>query len=385
MNLPKRYVPKKLTDKDKKKQQHEIKKSRRSYKKGKYYTRKKVKSFKSKESAHVIKAKKIYNIKNISASRNLAKKTGCSISALKQIVKKGQGAYYSSGSRPNQTGHSWGRARLASTITGGKASAVDYKILELGCKHNSKALKLAKRAKKTHGHGTRRVPKHKGGKRKKKTTHKKRNKRKSKKSNDGRSSQYEHPAKRHKFDNTSEDIQLENDNTFNEETRVSILNGDHQHDTGTVFSILENGRYEVYLDNFGGEVLFTQDQLEILHDGGRRRKKRSKTKKLRSTKMKEGIVRFKVGPGDKKYTAYIENKKTKKVRVLHFGHKDYEQYKDRTNLGLYSSRNHGNKKRQENYYNRHSGEKNRRKAIEKEKKQSNGYYTPKILSHIYLW
>jgi hypothetical protein len=377
MNLPKRYVPKKLTDKDKKKQQHEIKKSRRSYKKGKYYTRKKVKSFKSKESAHVIKAKKIYNIKNISASRNLAKKTGCSISALKQIVKKGQGAYYSSGSRPNQTGHSWGRARLASTITGGKAAAVDYKILEAGCKHNSKALKLAKRAKKGHGHGTRRVPKHKGGKRGKK--------RKSKKGYTGGSSQYEHPAKRHKFDNTSEDVQLENDNTFNEETRVSILNGRHQDDTGTVFSILEDGRYEVYLDNFGGEVLFTQDQLEILHDGGRRRKKRRKTKKLRSIKMKEGIVRFKVGPGDKKYTAYVENKKTKKVRVLHFGHKDYEQYKDRTNLGLYSSRNHGNKKRQENYYNRHSGEKNRRKAIEKEKKQSKGYYTPKILSHIYLW
>ena len=46
-----------------------------------------------------------------------------------EIVKKGQGAYYSSGSRPNQTGHSWGRARLASSITGGKASAVDYKIL----------------------------------------------------------------------------------------------------------------------------------------------------------------------------------------------------------------------------------------------------------------
>ena len=152
-------------------------------------------------------------------------------------------------------------------------AAVDYKILELGCKHNSRSIKvMAKRAKKTHGHGTRRVPKHKGGKRVKK--------RKSKKSYAGGSSQYEHPAKRHKFDKTSDDVPLENVNTFNEETRVSILNGRHQHDTGTVFSILEDGRYEVYLDNFGGEVLFTQDQLEILHDGGRRRKKRRKNKKV---------------------------------------------------------------------------------------------------------
>ena len=33
-------------------------------------------------------------------------KTKCSLKGLKQIVKKGQGAYYSSGSRPSQTGHS---------------------------------------------------------------------------------------------------------------------------------------------------------------------------------------------------------------------------------------------------------------------------------------
>ena len=58
MNLPKRYVPKKLTDKDKKKQQHEIKKSRRSYKKSKYYTRKKVKSFKIKGVSTCNKSKK---------------------------------------------------------------------------------------------------------------------------------------------------------------------------------------------------------------------------------------------------------------------------------------------------------------------------------------
>ena len=151
-NVPQKYVPKKLSKKDKKQQRKELKKSRRAYKKGKYHTRKKVKSFKSKVSPHIIKARKMYKLENISANKQLAKKTKCSISGLRQIVKKGQGAYYSSGSRPNQTGHSWGRARLASAITGGKAAAVDYHILEKTCKKGSKALKLAKRVK---GTGTR--------------------------------------------------------------------------------------------------------------------------------------------------------------------------------------------------------------------------------------
>jgi hypothetical protein len=158
-NVPIKYLPKRLTRKDKKKYSSELKKSRKAYKKGKYVTRKKVKSFKSKPSNYVVAAKKIYDVETISANPVLASKTGCSVAALSKIVKKGQGAYYSSGSRPNQTGHSWGRARLASAITGGKAAAVDYTILEKGCKPNSKALRLAKQARKKHGYGTRRVPK----------------------------------------------------------------------------------------------------------------------------------------------------------------------------------------------------------------------------------
>ena len=74
----------------------------------------------------------------------LSKQTGCSLKGLKQIYKKGQGAYYSSGSRPNQTADSWAYARVASSITGGKSSKVDYHILEKTCKKGSKALKLAK-------------------------------------------------------------------------------------------------------------------------------------------------------------------------------------------------------------------------------------------------
>ena len=157
--VPIKYVPKRLTRKDKKKARRELKKSRKAYKKGKYYTRKKVKSFKSKKSNHVINAMKIYGVKSVSASPKLAKKSGCSVTGLKKLVSKGAGAYYSSGSRPNQTAISWGRARMASAITGGKAAAVDFKILEKYCKPSSKALKLAKQAKKKHGFGTRKVRK----------------------------------------------------------------------------------------------------------------------------------------------------------------------------------------------------------------------------------
>lgn len=144
--IPKRYIPEHLSKKDKKTLRKQLKKSRKEYTKKKYHLRKNVKSFKSKISPHIVKAKKIYKISNIKPSTKLANATKCSISSLRQIVKKGKGAYYSSGSRPNQTPHSWGYARLASAITGGNASIVDINELKRGCKKNSKALKLAKKA-----------------------------------------------------------------------------------------------------------------------------------------------------------------------------------------------------------------------------------------------
>lgn len=154
-----RYLPKRLTKKDKQVQLKMLLKSRKMYKRGKYYTRKSVASYKSKPSNHVLNAKKIYKVERIGPTDELAKATGCSKHALAEIIRKGEGAYFSSGSRPNQTGQSWGIARLASSITSGKAAAVDYSILEKGCKPTSKALKLAKIAKGKYGHGTRRVPK----------------------------------------------------------------------------------------------------------------------------------------------------------------------------------------------------------------------------------
>ena len=98
-------------------------------------------------------ARRIYNIQTISPNKELAYKTGCNIKTLNQIVKKGEGAYYSSGSRPNQTPKSWGLARLASAITSGKAAAVDYDIIKKGCKHNKKAFIMANKSKKKYKYG----------------------------------------------------------------------------------------------------------------------------------------------------------------------------------------------------------------------------------------
>jgi hypothetical protein len=156
---PLKYVPKKLSKKSRKMASKELDKSRKLYKKGVYYTRKNIPDYKVRDSKHVINAKKIYNLDTIKPSKTLANKTGCSLDALEKIVNKGIGAYYSSGSRPNQTGMSWGIARLASAITGGKSAAVDFHILQEGCDKKGKAYTLALQAKKKHGYGTRKVPK----------------------------------------------------------------------------------------------------------------------------------------------------------------------------------------------------------------------------------
>jgi hypothetical protein len=153
LKFPIRYVPKNLTRKDKQKQINMLLKSKKLYKKNKYYTRKKISSYKNVKSNHIVNARKIYNIQNITPNRELSLKTGCTISALQKIVKKGEGAYYSSGSRPNQTPQSWGLARLASAITAGKAAAVDYDILAKGCNHKKTAFILANKSRKKYGHG----------------------------------------------------------------------------------------------------------------------------------------------------------------------------------------------------------------------------------------
>jgi hypothetical protein len=60
-----RYLPNKLTKKDKGKQLRMLNKSRKMYKKGVYYTRDKVKSFKSKPSNHIKNAMALYKVDKV--------------------------------------------------------------------------------------------------------------------------------------------------------------------------------------------------------------------------------------------------------------------------------------------------------------------------------
>ena len=127
MKLPKKYTSK-LSRKDKKKQLRSLKRSIKSYKNKKYYTRPKLKSFKERKSSWTQKFHKLYP--NAKTLKQIEKKTGIPKKALMAVKKKGMGAYYSSGSRPNQTAESWGKARMYAYILGSPTRKVDHHITE---------------------------------------------------------------------------------------------------------------------------------------------------------------------------------------------------------------------------------------------------------------
>ena len=144
MSIPNHYYSG-LSKKNTKQQLNELKKSRKMYKKGIYHQRKKMPSFKGKKSKHVVNFERKY-CTSISDLPAVAKVTGVPVSALKKIIKKGMGAYYSSGSRPNQNAHSWAYARLASTLTKNNAYRVDKHILdEAGVKIKPPSKKKSKK------------------------------------------------------------------------------------------------------------------------------------------------------------------------------------------------------------------------------------------------
>ncbi len=125
--VPKRYSSG-LSKKDKQKQLKNLKTSKRSYKRGKYVSRPKLKSFKSKKSSWTQKFHKLYP--NAKTLKQISDATRIPKGALSSVKKKGMGAYYSSGSRPNQTAESWGLARMYSYILGGPTRRVDKHITE---------------------------------------------------------------------------------------------------------------------------------------------------------------------------------------------------------------------------------------------------------------
>jgi hypothetical protein len=115
-----------LSLKDKSKQKKNIKTARRSYKRCKYVSRPKLKSFKKKESGWTAKFHKRYP--EAKSVPQISRATGIPTKALNAVKRKGMGAYYSSGSRPNQTAQSWGKARMYSYILGGPTRKIDREI-----------------------------------------------------------------------------------------------------------------------------------------------------------------------------------------------------------------------------------------------------------------
>ena len=113
---------------DKKRQIKNIKTSKKSYKRNKYINRPTLKSYKNKMSSWTTKFKNKYG--KVTKLNDISKKTGIPKKALSAVLKKGRGAYYSSGSRPNQTAESWGRARMYSYIMGGPTRKYDKHITD---------------------------------------------------------------------------------------------------------------------------------------------------------------------------------------------------------------------------------------------------------------
>jgi len=126
----KRKIPKKytrgLSRRDRNRQVRNIRTARKNYKKKKYINRPKLKSHKKRESGWTAKFHKRHP--NAKTVPEIAKATGIPSKALNAVKRKGMGAYYSSGSRPNQTAQSWGKARMYSYILGGPARRVDREI-----------------------------------------------------------------------------------------------------------------------------------------------------------------------------------------------------------------------------------------------------------------
>lgn len=129
--IPRRYVPDYLTQEDKEKAKKNIEESREAYKKGKYIERIKLKSAKSKKSNWTTQFKNKYGDLNKSEIVKLLESKGAinANDAIDEILKKGKGAFYSSGSRPLQTAFSWAWARLYSVLLGGNSREIDKDIV----------------------------------------------------------------------------------------------------------------------------------------------------------------------------------------------------------------------------------------------------------------
>ena len=69
-----------------------------------------------------------------------------------------------------------------------------------------------------------------------------------------------------------------------------------------------------------------------------------------------------------------------KGKLIHFGASDMEQFKDSTGLGLYSHKDHGDKKRRKSYRNRASGIRNKKGELTYKNPEYANFY-----AYNFLW
>lgn len=138
--IPKRYLPPSLSPEDRRKQLSSIRRgTKRPF----------VKSFKSIKSPWTTKAKNYFGDGNTSKadmslilSKGDKKREREIRQGLDEIFDKGAKAYFTSGSRPNQTPESWGYGRVFSVLFGGPSRDIDKAIVE---KYNIPLLKPKQR------------------------------------------------------------------------------------------------------------------------------------------------------------------------------------------------------------------------------------------------
>ena len=134
--VPKKYLSG-LSSTQKKKRASELKKGAKLYKEGKKRAaislskkRTQYKNVKEKRSSYSVRFEKKYGKAALGNKTKIKELTGMPIAAQNEVLRKGRGAFVSSGSRPNQSAQSWAWARLYSFILGGKARQVDKSVFE---------------------------------------------------------------------------------------------------------------------------------------------------------------------------------------------------------------------------------------------------------------
>lgn len=116
---PDKYIPKSLSKSQKEKQIKSIEKG---------VDRPRLEGVKTRRSKWTVKADKYF--KGDTSINNIAKVLNVKKKGLNDIIQKGEGAYYSAGSRPNVTARQWGLARLFSVLFGGPSRRIDKAIVE---------------------------------------------------------------------------------------------------------------------------------------------------------------------------------------------------------------------------------------------------------------